>query len=62
MNEYIENGVELGWLIHPDLREVKVYTGAEIVTHNEIKKLRGTGPVKGFELDLMPIWKGLREL
>jgi Uma2 family endonuclease len=60
MEEYIENGVELGWLLHPDLREVKVYTKAEVVTHNEIKKLRGIGPTKGFELDLAPIWKGLR--
>ena len=61
MEEYRENGVELGWLIHPDLREVKVYSGGEVVTYNEINKLRGTGPVKGFQLDLTPIWKGLRD-
>ena len=60
MQEYIENGVELGWLIHPDLREVMVYTKAEVVTHQGIPNVRGTGPVEGFELNLKPIWKGLR--
>jgi Uma2 family endonuclease len=60
MQEYIENGVELGWLIHPDAREVKVYTKSEVVTHRDIEQLRGTGPVGGFQLDLLPIWKGLR--
>ncbi|MBV8707065.1 MAG: Uma2 family endonuclease [Acidobacteriaceae bacterium] len=60
MHEYIENGVELGWLIHPDLQEAKVYTQADVVTHNGVQKLRGTGPVQGFELDLKPIWEGLR--
>ena len=60
IKEYIENGVELGWLIHPDLSEVKVYAGTEIITHNEIEILRGTGSVKSFRLNLTPIWKGLR--
>lgn len=59
MSEYLETGVALGWLIHPDLQEVKVYTQAEVVTHKQIQKLRGTGPVKGFNLNLKPIWEGL---
>lgn len=59
MSEYIENGVTLGWLIHPDLQEMKVYAQAEVVTRNQIQKLRGTGPVKGFNLDLKPIWEGM---
>ena len=60
MQEYIANGVELGWLIHPDLREVMVYTKTEAVTHSGIQKLRAVGPVEGFDLNLKPIWKGLR--
>jgi Uma2 family endonuclease len=59
MAEYMENGVELGWLIHPDLREVMVYTQAGVVTHQGITKLRGTDPVEGFELNLKPVWNGL---
>jgi Uma2 family endonuclease len=60
MQEYLENGVELGWLIHPDAREVKVYSKDKVATYNDIEELRGTGPVEGFQLDLLPIWKGLR--
>jgi Uma2 family endonuclease len=61
MQWYIKNGVDLGWLIQPDKREVMIYTTAEISTVTSIDKLRGTGPVKGFTLDLRPIWKGLRQ-
>ena len=60
MEEYIENGVELGWLIHPDLGEVMVYGKTGVVTHNGLTKLRGTGSVEGLEMNLKPIWKGLR--
>jgi Uma2 family endonuclease len=60
MQGYIVDGVGLGWLIHPDRREVKVYTQVEVGTLTDIEKLRGTGPVKGLTLDLRPIWRGLR--
>lgn len=60
MQWYIKNGVDLGWLIHPDKREVIIYTKAETIIQANIDKLRGTGPVKDFTLDLRPIWKGLR--
>jgi Uma2 family endonuclease len=61
MDDYIENGIELGWLIHTDLREVKTYTKIEISTFKDLAKIRGTGPVKSFTLDLRPIWQGLRD-
>ncbi|MBV9223061.1 MAG: Uma2 family endonuclease [Acidobacteriaceae bacterium] len=61
MDWYLRNGVELGWLIHPDKREVKIYTALETSTLKNIDKLRGTGPINGFTLDLRPIWKGLRD-
>jgi Uma2 family endonuclease len=60
MRWYIKNGVELGWLIHPDKREVMIYTKTETNTLTNLDKLRGTGPVQGFTLDLRPIWEGLR--
>ena len=58
---YFKNGVDLAWLIHPDKREVMIYTKVDTSTVTNIDKLRGTGPVKGFTLDLRPIWKGLRQ-
>lgn len=59
MQRYLSCGVELGWLIHPKLREVKVYTQEDVVTFENPKKLRGTGPIKGFTLNLEPTWLGL---
>ena len=57
MQKYIVNGVELGWLIHPDKREVMIYTQAGVRVLNAPEVLRGEGPVEGFELDLQPIWE-----
>ena len=60
MEQWIKQGVALGWLVHPDHREVKIYTAADVETRTGLDKVRGTGPVKGFTLDLRPIWQGLR--
>ncbi len=57
MQKYIANGVELGWLIDPDKREVMIYTQAGVRVLNNTDLLRGEGPVEGFELDLQPIWE-----
>ena len=59
MEEWLKGGVALGWLIHPDRRKVKIYTAADAETRIGLDKVRGTGPVKGFTLDLRPIWQGL---
>ncbi len=61
MQKYIDYSVELGWLIDPDKREVKIYTPAEISTMTGVSKLRAANPVKGFTLDLRPIWLGLHD-
>jgi Uma2 family endonuclease len=57
MQKYIANGVALGWLIDPDKREVMIYTQADVRVLNAPEVLRGEGPVKGFELNLQPIWE-----
>ncbi len=57
MQKYIANGVELGWLIDPDKREVMIYTQTGVRVLNAPDILRGEGPVEGFELDLQPIWE-----
>lgn len=61
MEWYTRNGVELGWLIHPKKREVLIYTATGTSRRENADQIRGTGPVKGFTLDLRPIWRGLRQ-
>ena len=61
MRKYLDYGVELGWLIDPDKREVKIYTPTEINTITGVSKLRASDPVKGFTLNLRLIWLGLHD-
>ncbi len=59
--QWIDEGVELVWLIHGDKRTIYVYRpGQEPETQTEIRELAGEGPVKGFVLKLGGIWAGLR--
>jgi Uma2 family endonuclease len=61
MERWIENGVQLGWLIDGDHQTVYVYRkGRNPVTRRGIQELAGSGPVKGFVLKLDAIWRGLR--
>ena len=48
--KYIDYGVELGWLIDPDRREVKIYTSTGISAVTGVSKLRAADPVKGLLL------------
>ena len=60
MTEWIENGAQVAWLIDPENKTVEIYRQGrevEIVQGNEV---RGDGPVKGFVLDLGPIWDPFR--
>ncbi|MDZ7897857.1 MAG: Uma2 family endonuclease [Arcicella sp.] len=54
MEEYIENGVLLGWLVNPKTEEVFIYredgTIAKVIGFNN--KLSGENILKGFEFDL----------
>jgi Uma2 family endonuclease len=57
MLEWIENGVELGWLIDPQKQSVTVYRpGREPELHIGVSTIAGEGPVEGFMLDLGPVW------
>lgn len=61
MERWVENGVQLGWLIDGDHQTVYVYRkGRNPVTRRGIQELAGGGPVKGFALKLDAIWRGLR--
>lgn len=61
MEEWMRGGVELGWLIDADRKTVYIYRAGqpEPEKRTGIKKLKGEGPVAGFELDLTDIWAGL---
>ncbi len=60
MREWIRGGVELAWLIDADQKTIYVFRpGAEPEKLTGIEKIRGEGPVAGFELDLKDIWAGL---
>ena len=60
MQEWIENGAQLGWLIDADQRTIYVYRPElepeELVN---VDAVAGEGPVQGFTLELGDIWRGL---
>jgi|SRR5579863_2001495 Uma2 family endonuclease len=61
MEQWIDNGVQLAWLIDGDAQTVYVYQpNLPVETKKGIQKLAGKGPVKGFTLQLRTIWDGLK--
>lgn len=57
MEEYIENGTRLGWLLDPSHRRVYVYKPGESIKELENpEKVSGEGILPGFELDLREVW------
>ena len=59
MQEYIDNGVQLGWLIDPFERSVTIYRpgqAPQVLEHP--KSVAGEGPVTGFVLKLDQILNG----
>ncbi len=57
MEEYMENGSSLGWLIDPIDRRVYVYRpGQEIEVMEDPSAISGEPVLKGFELDLKEVW------
>jgi len=60
MNQWIANGVLVGWLIDGDAQTVYVYRiGKAMEKLTGVTSLPGDGPVAGFVLDLTAIWAGL---
>jgi Uma2 family endonuclease len=58
MQLWIDNGVDIAWLIDPYERSVTVYRpGAEPEVHTNPTSVQGTGPIAGFELVLSRIWE-----
>ena len=57
MQEYLENGARLGWLIDPVNRRVHIYRpGETVVVLDGPETVSGDPELPGFELDLREIW------
>jgi Uma2 family endonuclease len=58
MDEYIENGSQLGWLIDPEARQVHVYRPRQaVVILEHIVEISADPELPGFVLDLREIWE-----
>lgn len=56
MQEYVDNGALLGWLIDPTERAVYVYFGDGIKVLDNPEKVSGEPLLKGFELDMLEVF------
>jgi Uma2 family endonuclease len=58
MEEYIENGAALGWLIDPKKRRVYIFKpGKEVVVLEDPKVVSGDPLLPGFQLEMGEIWQ-----
>ena len=58
MDEYIENGARLGWLIDPETRRLQIYRPLRpIEVLDQPPQVSGEPELPGFVLDLGEIWK-----
>ena len=57
MQEYLDNGVQLGWLIEPSAKIVEIYRlGKPVELLNNPQTLSGENILPGFTLDLSEIF------
>jgi Uma2 family endonuclease len=56
MENWIANGVQLGWLIDPEAKQVRVYAPGAAPRVEAGSSVAGSGPVQGFVLDLEEVW------
>ncbi len=58
MREYLDNGLQLGWLIIPRTQVVKIYRPSqEVETLESPTTLSGEDILPGLVVDLQPIWE-----
>ena len=60
MQEWVDNGAELAWMIDPEAKTVEIYRpGVPVETLIDAKTIIAGPPVAGFQLDLERIWNPL---
>jgi Uma2 family endonuclease len=57
MESWIANGVQLGWLIDPEAKQVHIYSPGAAPRVESGSSVSGSGPVQGFLLDLEEVWR-----
>ena len=58
MEEYVENGAQLGWLLDPSTRRVYVYRpGAEVEVLEDPESVSGEPLLRGLTLDVRALWE-----
>ncbi len=58
MQEYIDNGARLGWLIDPQNRRVEIYRpGVDVEVWENPTELSGENLLPGFVLNLTRVWR-----
>lgn len=62
MQEWIENGARLAWLIDPSREAVEIYrAGSDVEILENLMSVAGEGPIVGFTLELAPVWNLQRQ-
>jgi Uma2 family endonuclease len=56
MREYVDCGLQLGWLILPASTQVEVYSPAGVETLNSPATISAEPVLRGFKLELTSIW------
>ena len=57
MEEYINNGARLGWLIDPETLTVEIYeSGEEVETLYDPERVAGDPVLPGFLLNMKRVW------
>jgi Uma2 family endonuclease len=57
MENWMASGVQVGWLIDPEDRQVHIYEAATAPRIESSPTMKGTGPIAGFVLDATEIWR-----
>ena len=57
MQRWIDNGVEVGWMVNPYTRTVTIYGPGVEMRIETGSKVIGAGPVEGFVLELEDVWR-----
>jgi Uma2 family endonuclease len=57
MENWMANGVQVGWLVDPYAKQVHVFAQGASPRIEHDPTIAGSGPVKGFVLDLEEVWR-----